>query len=142
MIPGGFSGGDEPDGSAKFITAVFRNPGIKDAVTDLMENRDGLMLGICNGFQALIKLGLVPDGKIVDGTEDSPTLTYNKIGRHAVLSGEDRDRVGQVTLAGRRGSGRRIHHPGIPRRRQVHRQRRSAAEAGCQRTDRYSVCGF
>lgn len=83
MIPGGFSGGDEPDGSAKFITAVFRNPRIKDAVTDLMENRDGLMLGICNGFQALIKLGLVPEGKIVDGREDSPTLTYNKIGRHA-----------------------------------------------------------
>ena len=83
MLPGGFSGGDEPDGSAKFITAVFRNPRIKDAVTDLLENRDGLMLGICNGFQALIKLGLVPEGKIVDGTEDSPTLTYNKIGRHA-----------------------------------------------------------
>ncbi len=83
MIPGGFSGGDEPDGSAKFITAVFRNPGISDAVSDLLENRDGLMLGICNGFQALIKLGLVPEGKIVDGREDSPTLTYNKIGRHA-----------------------------------------------------------
>lgn len=83
MIPGGFSGGDEPDGSAKFITAVFRNPGISDAVSDLLENRDGLMLGICNGFQALIKLGLVPEGKIVDGTENSPTLTYNKIGRHA-----------------------------------------------------------
>ena len=82
MIPGGFSGGDEPDGSAKFITAVFRNPAIKDAVTDLLENRDGLMLGICNGFQALIKLGLVPEGKIVDMTENSPTLTYNKIGRH------------------------------------------------------------
>ena len=83
MLPGGFSGGDEPDGSAKFITAVFRNPRIKDAVADLLENRDGLMLGICNGFQALIKLGLVPEGRIVDGTEDSATLTYNKIGRHA-----------------------------------------------------------
>lgn len=83
MIPGGFSGGDEPDGSAKFITAVFRNPAIKDAVSDLLENRDGLMLGICNGFQALIKLGLVPDGKIHDMDEDSPTLTYNEIGRHA-----------------------------------------------------------
>lgn len=82
MIPGGFSGGDEPDGSAKFITAVFRNPRIKEAVTDLLENRDGLMLGICNGFQALIKLGLVPQGKIVDPDENSPTLTYNKIGRH------------------------------------------------------------
>ncbi len=83
FIPGGFSGGDEPDGSAKFITAVFRNPAIKDAVSDLLENRDGLMLGICNGFQALIKLGLVPYGKIMDMDENAPTLTYNKIGRHA-----------------------------------------------------------
>ncbi|MCR5481419.1 MAG: phosphoribosylformylglycinamidine synthase [Clostridia bacterium] len=82
MIPGGFSGGDEPDGSAKFITAVFRNPAVADAVSELMENRDGLMLGICNGFQALIKLGLVPFGKITEGTEQSPTLTFNRIGRH------------------------------------------------------------
>jgi phosphoribosylformylglycinamidine synthase len=82
MIPGGFSGGDEPDGSAKFITAVFRNPKIMDAVKDLLENRDGLMLGICNGFQALIKLGLVPYGEIRKTDKDSPTLTYNKIGRH------------------------------------------------------------
>lgn len=82
MIPGGFSGGDEPDGSAKFITAVFRNPKIKEAVTDLLENRDGLMIGICNGFQALIKLGLVPYGKILDTDETFPTLSYNKIGRH------------------------------------------------------------
>lgn len=83
MIPGGFSGGDEPDGSAKFITAVFRNPEIKEAVSDLLENRDGLILGVCNGFQALVKLGLVPYGKIVDMDENSPTLTYNRIGRHA-----------------------------------------------------------
>ncbi len=83
FIPGGFSGGDEPDGSAKFITAVFRNPAVKEAVTDLLENRDGLMLGICNGFQALIKLGLVPYGRIVEMDESAPTLTYNKIGRHA-----------------------------------------------------------
>ena len=82
MIPGGFSGGDEPDGSGKFITAFFRNPRIKDAVHDLLDNRDGLMLGICNGFQALIKLGLVPYGRIVEMTEDSPTLTFNTIGRH------------------------------------------------------------
>ncbi|MGN1417097.1 MAG: phosphoribosylformylglycinamidine synthase subunit PurQ, partial [Oscillospiraceae bacterium] len=82
MIPGGFSGGDEPEGSGKFITAFFRNPRIKDAVTDLLDNRDGLMLGICNGFQALIKLGLVPYGKIVDMKDDSPTLTFNTIGRH------------------------------------------------------------
>ncbi len=82
MLPGGFSAGDEPDGSGKFIAAMFRNPRIKDAVTRLLKERDGLMLGICNGFQALIKLGLVPYGEIIDLTEDSPTLTYNKIGRH------------------------------------------------------------
>ncbi|MGL4654660.1 MAG: phosphoribosylformylglycinamidine synthase subunit PurQ, partial [Sarcina sp.] len=82
MIPGGFSAGDEPDGSAKFIATVFRNKKIKEAVTDLLENRDGLMIGICNGFQALIKLGLVPYGKIIDIDETMPTLTYNNIGRH------------------------------------------------------------
>lgn len=94
MIPGGFSGGDEPDGSAKFITAVFRNPLIKEAVTDLLDNRDGLMIGICNGFQALIKLGLVPFGKIIDTDENCPTLTYNKIGRHQ--SGLVRTRIASV----------------------------------------------
>ena len=82
MIPGGFSAGDEPEGSGKFIAAVFRNPKIKEAVTDLLQNRDGLMLGICNGFQALIKLGLVPYGEIRDMEDDSPTLTFNTIGRH------------------------------------------------------------
>ncbi len=82
FIPGGFSGGDEPDGSAKFITAFFRNAAIKDGVTDLLENRDGLMCGICNGFQALIKLGLVPYGKIIDTDENCPTLTFNTIARH------------------------------------------------------------
>ena len=82
MLPGGFSGGDEPDGSGKFIATTFRNPVITQAVTDLLEKRDGLMLGICNGFQALIKLGLVPYGKITEITEDSPTLTFNTIGRH------------------------------------------------------------
>ncbi|MBE6605332.1 MAG: phosphoribosylformylglycinamidine synthase [Ruminococcaceae bacterium] len=82
FIPGGFSGGDEPDGSAKFITAFFRNPAVKEQVTSLLDKRDGLMLGICNGFQALIKLGLVPYGKIIDTDADCPTLTYNVIGRH------------------------------------------------------------
>lgn len=82
FIPGGFSGGDEPDGSGKFITAFFRNPSVKAAVEDLMDNRGGLMCGICNGFQALIKLGLVPYGKIIDTDESCPTLTYNTIGRH------------------------------------------------------------
>ncbi|WP_042332130.1 phosphoribosylformylglycinamidine synthase [Desulfosporosinus orientis] len=82
MLPGGFSAGDEPDGSGKFIATMFRNPWISEAVAELMNQRDGLMLGICNGFQALIKLGLVPYGEIVDLMEDYPTLTYNKIGRH------------------------------------------------------------
>ena len=82
FIPGGFSGGDEPDGSAKFITAFFRNPEIKEQVERLLNDRDGLMLGICNGFQALIKLGLVPYGKIIDTDENCPTRTYNVISRH------------------------------------------------------------
>ena len=82
FVPGGFSGGDEPDGSGKFITAFFRNGAIKEQVTELLEKRDGLMCGICNGFQALIKLGLVPYGKIVDTDENCPTLTFNTIARH------------------------------------------------------------
>ena len=82
FIPGGFSGGDEPDGSGKFITAFFRNAAVKEEVTALLEQRDGLMAGICNGFQALIKLGLVPYGKIIDTDETCPTLTYNSIARH------------------------------------------------------------
>ena len=82
FIPGGFSGGDEPDGSGKFITAFLRNPIISKAVMDLLQKRDGLIAGICNGFQALVKLGLVPFGEIRDMTETSPTLTFNTIGRH------------------------------------------------------------
>ena len=82
VVPGGFSGGDEPDGSAKLITAFFRNAAVKEQITALLEQRDGLMLGICNGFQALIKLGLVPYGRIMDTDESFPTLTYNVIGRH------------------------------------------------------------
>ncbi len=82
FIPGGFSGGDEPDGSGKFITAFFRNGAIKEEVTRLLEQRDGLMCGICNGFQALVKLGLVPYGRIIDTDENCATLTFNVIGRH------------------------------------------------------------
>lgn len=82
MLPGGFSAGDEPDGSAKFIATVFRNPKIEEAVMKLLNERDGLMIGICNGFQALIKLGLVPYGEIKTPSSDMPTLTYNDIGRH------------------------------------------------------------
>ncbi|MGL5695097.1 MAG: phosphoribosylformylglycinamidine synthase [Peptostreptococcaceae bacterium] len=82
MLPGGFSAGDEPDGSAKFIATVFRNPKVMEAVNEFLTKQDGLMLGICNGFQALIKLGLVPYGEIRKPSEDAPTLTYNNIGRH------------------------------------------------------------
>ena len=82
MFPGGFSAGDEPDGSAKFFATAFRNEKISEAVRKLLDERDGLALGICNGFQALIKLGLVPCGKIVGQDSESPTLTYNTIGRH------------------------------------------------------------
>ena len=82
MLPGGFSAGDEPDGSGKFIATMFRNPRIKEAVTEFLNERDGLMLGICNGFQALVKLGLLPYGEIRDLETESPTLTFNNIGRH------------------------------------------------------------
>ena len=82
MFPGGFSAGDEPEGSAKFFATAFRNEKITEAIEDLITKRDGLVLGICNGFQALIKLGLVPYGKVTEQKPDSPTLTYNTIGRH------------------------------------------------------------
>jgi len=82
FVPGGFSGGDEPDGSGKFIMAFFRNEAVKNAIHDLLDNRDGLMCGICNGFQALVKLGLVPYGRIVDADKNAPTLTFNNIARH------------------------------------------------------------
>ena len=82
MFPGGFSAGDEPDGSAKFIATIIRNPRVADAIMDLLQNRDGLILGICNGFQALVKTGLVPCGEIRDATADAPTLVHNSIGRH------------------------------------------------------------
>jgi phosphoribosylformylglycinamidine synthase len=82
ILPGGFSGGDEPDGSAKFIVSFLRNPKLTDAVHDLLKHRDGLMLGICNGFQALVKLGLVPYGEIRQTDDTCPTLTFNLIGRH------------------------------------------------------------
>jgi len=81
-FPGGFSGGDEPDGSGKFIATTFKNPAVSERIMELLNNRDGLVLGICNGFQALIKLGLVPYGKVCPLTENSPTLTYNNISRH------------------------------------------------------------
>ena len=125
MLPGGFSGGDEPDGSGKFIAAAFRNPWVKDAVMELIKHRDGLILGICNGFQALIKLGLVPYGEIRDLESDSPTLTFNTIGRH--VSGMVQTRVASVlspwlaltepgavhTIAVSHGEGRLIANPAV-----------------------------
>ena len=125
MLPGGFSGGDEPDGSGKFIAAMFRNPRIKEAVMELLKNRDGLMLGICNGFQALIKLGLVPYGEITDLTVDTPTLTHNQIGRHVSCMVDTRVvsnlspwfnnvKVGDVhTIAVSHGEGRFVASPEI-----------------------------
>ena len=82
MLPGGFSAGDEPEGSGKFIATFLRNKELKEAITDLVDNREGLIIGICNGFQALIKLGLLPYGKIKEMSKDDPTLTFNAIGRH------------------------------------------------------------
>jgi phosphoribosylformylglycinamidine synthase len=82
FIPGGFSAGDEPDGSAKFIATILRNPRVSDAISDLLENRDGLILGICNGFQALIKTGLATHGRIIDTDAESATLVHNDISRH------------------------------------------------------------
>ena len=116
MIPGGFSGGDEPDGSAKFITAFFRAPEVTEAVRDLLKARDGLMLGICNGFQALIKLGLVPYGDIVDATPDAPTLTFNTIGRHQSRL------VQPVPVAFAVQPGRPLHRRHQPRRGPLCRQ--------------------
>lgn len=125
MLPGGFSGGDEPDGSAKFITAFFRAPAVAEALRDLLQNRDGLMLGICNGFQALVKLGLVPYGDIRPMDEDCPTLTFNSIGRHqsrlvrtrvasSLSPWLSRCEVGAVhTLAVSHGEGRFVASPAL-----------------------------
>ncbi|PKM84549.1 MAG: phosphoribosylformylglycinamidine synthase [Firmicutes bacterium HGW-Firmicutes-11] len=125
VLPGGFSGGDEPDGSGKFITAFFRNPQISDAVRDLLQQRDGLILGICNGFQALIKLGLLPYGDITDPDPTAPTLTYNRIGRHQSRLVETRiastlspwlmdTKVGDIhTVAISHGEGRFVCEPDL-----------------------------
>jgi phosphoribosylformylglycinamidine synthase len=126
MLPGGFSAGDEPDGSAKFIATIFRNPRVKEAVGEFLEKRDGLMIGICNGFQALIRLGLLPYGRIVDElSPDDPTLTFNRIGRHVSCLVRTRvasvlspwlaaAQVGDVhTIAVSHGEGRFIAAPAI-----------------------------
>ena len=115
MIPGGFSGGDEPDGSAKFITAFFRAPAVTEAVRDLLQNRDGLMLGICNGFQALVKLGLVPFGDIRPMDEECPTLTFNPNGSVLAIEGitsPDGRILGKMGHSERRGYGLYQNVPG------------------------------
>ena len=123
VIPGGFSAGDEPEGSGKFIATVFRNPYLTEAVMNLINNRDGLMLGICNGFQALVKLGLLPYGEIRPLDEECPTLTFNTIGRHVSLMVNTRVasnlspwlsnvKVGDVyTVAVSHGEGRFVANP-------------------------------
>lgn len=116
MFPGGFSAGDEPEGSAKFFATAFRNEVLKDEIMKLLNERDGLMLGICNGFQALIKLGLVPEGKIVEQKPDSPTLTYNTIGRHVSKMVNLKVVSNKSPWLARRRTWRRLHKPGIPRR--------------------------
>ncbi len=115
FVPGGFSGGDEPDGSAKFITAFFRNPEVRDATMDLLKNRDGLMLGICNGFQALIKLGLVPYGEIIDTDDDLPHPDLQHYQPPPVPSGADPHCLQPLSVAGRYSGGRCLHRPHLPR---------------------------
>ena len=99
MLPGGFSAGDEPDGSGKFIATILRNPRVADAVMSLIKDRDGLILGICNGFQALIKTGLVPHGEIREPAAGQPTLTFNDIGRHIACYATTRIASNQIPLA-------------------------------------------
>jgi len=134
MIPGGFSAGDEPEGSGKFIATVFRNPLLTEAVMNLVRNRDGLILGICNGFQALVKLGLLPYGEIRDLDESCPTLTFNTIGRHVSRLVRTRvasnlspwlakTKVGQVyTIAVSHGEGRFAASPGLLEEMELHGQ--------------------
>ena len=129
MIPGGFSGGDEPDGSAKFITAFFRAPEVTEAVRDLLQNRDGLMLGICNGFQALVKLGLVPFGDIRPMDENCPTLTFNTIGRHQSRLVRTRVASHHVPVAFPLRGWRHAHRGHQPWRRPLRRSHRAAGRS-------------
>ena len=127
MFPGGFSAGDEPDGSAKFIATIIRSPRVADAIMDLLQNRDGLILGICNGFQALIKTGLVPYGEIREPAADSPTLVHNDIGRHISCYATTRV-VSTLSPWLANSQPGDIHAiPLLPRRGQVLRQRRKSS---------------
>ena len=141
VLPGGFSGGDEPDGSAKFICSFLRNPRITDAIHDLLKNRDGLMLGICNGFQALVKLGLVPYGEIRAMDENGATLTYNNIGRHQ--SRYVTTRIASVRSPWMLKSqvGGSARHPHLSRRGPLCGPRGPAGSAGGQWAGGHPVCG-
>ena len=139
MFPGGFSAGDEPDGSAKFIATIIRSPRVADAIMDLLKNRDGLILGICNGFQALIKTGLVPYGEIREPAADSPTLVHNDIGRHISCYANTRV-VSTLSPWLSNSQPGDIHAiPLLPRRRQVLRQRRRHRRTRQKRPDRHPV---
>ncbi len=141
FVPGGFSGGDEPDGSAKFITAFFRNPEVRDATMDLLKNRDGLMLGICNGFQALIKLGLVPFGEIIDTDDACPTLTFNTISRHQSRLVRTRIASNKSPWLAGTEVGDVYYGSHFPWRGPVPVPPGTAGKAGGQRPDCHAVCG-
>ena len=141
MIPGGFSGGDEPDGSAKFITAFFRAPEVTEAVRDLLQARDGLMLGICNGFQALVKLGLVPFGDIRPMDADCATLTFNNIGRHQSTLVRTRVASTMSPWMSRMEVGEMPHGGHQPRRGALRGAAASAGFHDCERTSCHSVRG-
>ena len=141
FLPGGFSGGDEPDGSAKLITSFFRAEKLKDQVHDLLKNRDGLMLGICNGFQALIKLGLVPYGEIVDTDEHCPTLTFNTIGRHQSRLVHTRVASNKSPWLMNTKPGGGVHRAHLPRGGAVPGLPGTGPAAGRQRADRHPVRG-
>ncbi len=140
MLPGGFSGGDEPDGSAKFIASFFRSPAVTEAVRDLLQHRDGLMLGICNGFQALIKLGLVPYGDIRPITAYDPTLTFNTIGRHQSMLVRTPCCIHRQPLAVPLRCRQRVRDRHQPRRGPLCGTPERAGSAGCQRPGGYPVC--
>jgi phosphoribosylformylglycinamidine (FGAM) synthase-like amidotransferase family enzyme len=141
MLPGGFSGGDEPDGSAKFIAAFFRAPAVTEAVRELLQKRDGLMLGICNGFQALIKLGLVPYGDIRPIAAEDPTLTFNTVGRHQSMLVRTRIASnGQPLASPPARQARSTPSPSATARAALWR-RAAAGKAGRGGPDRHAVCG-
>ena len=140
MFPGGFSAGDEPEGSAKFFATAFRNAKMTEAVNKLLSERDGLALGICNGFQALIKLGLVPYGQIQAQSADSPTLTYNTINRHISKMVYTKVVTNKSPMAAAGKAWCNVLQPGIPRRGTFRSSEGMAGQAFCKRTGCHPVC--